>query len=144
MTATSTGDTTEAPILDIGEVVRRSGLPPSTLHVWEKHGLIAPSGREGLRRQYDADILQRIAVIVVCQRSGFSLAGIAELLAPDAFTEGKGRLADKLDELRRRQRDLAAAVTGLEHALACPAPSPIECPKFVSKLADVLPVERED
>lgn len=127
--------------IDIGEVVRRSGVPVSTLHVWERHGLIAPCGRDGLRRQYDADILDRVAAIVLYQRGGFSLAEIADLLLPDAFADGKGQLAGKLEELRNRQAALRTAITGLEHALACPEPSPMECSHFRSMLGDVLPIE---
>ncbi|WP_260440806.1 MerR family DNA-binding transcriptional regulator, partial [Pseudomonas aeruginosa] len=36
--------------LDIGEVARRSGVPASTLRYYEEKGLIASSGRHGLRR----------------------------------------------------------------------------------------------
>ena len=71
--------------IDIGAVIRASGLPASTLHVWERHGIISASDRAGGRRQFPDDILDRIAVIVVLQRSGFQLLEIAELLAPDAF-----------------------------------------------------------
>lgn len=133
--------TNEGP-LDIGDVVHRSGLPPSTLHVWEKHGLITPTGRAGLRRQYAPDILERIAVIVLFQRGGFSLAEISDLLLPDTLAAGKDHFARKLNELRHRQHELATAISGLEHALSCPEPSPIECPNFRSMLSNVLPVER--
>lgn len=130
-------------VLDIGEVVTRTGVPVTTLHVWEREGLIAPVGRSGLRRQYAADVIDRIAMIVVGQRSGFSLAEIGALLAPDAFaSSGKDALADKLDELRARRRELDLAITGLEHALACPHTVPTDCPTFCGMLDDVLPVER--
>jgi DNA-binding transcriptional MerR regulator len=132
----------EAPVLDIGTVVERSGVPTTTLHVWEREGLLEPVGRAGLRRQYAADVLERIALIVVSQRCGFTLAEIRDLLAPDAFDEGKGRLEAKLEELRERRRELDAAIVGLEHALACTYPVPTECPRFVAGLAAVLPVDR--
>ncbi|MGI9600337.1 MAG: MerR family transcriptional regulator [Acidimicrobiales bacterium] len=128
--------------IDIGDVVARSGIPPSTLHLWERDGLISPVSRRGLRRQYHPDVLQTIAVIVVCQRSGFTLAEIGELLDPETFNDGKQILVDKLEQLRGRQRELAMAIDGLEHALACSYPSPIECPGFHDKIADVLPVTR--
>lgn len=129
--------------LDIGEVVARTGVPITTLHVWEREGLIAPVGRSGLRRQYDAGVVDRIAMIVVGQRSGFSLAEIGRLLAPDAFaSSGKQALADKLDELRTRRRQLDVTIAGLEHALACPHEIPTDCPTFCGMLDDVLPVDR--
>ncbi len=129
--------------LDIAEVVRRSGLPVSTLHVWEKQGLIEPSGRRGLRRQYDPGVLEQLAVIVLYQRGGFSLGEIAELLRPEAIADRRARFARKLEELRDRHRELAAAISGLEHALACPEPSPMVCPQFQVILGDVLPVSDE-
>lgn len=127
--------------LDIGEVVRRTGVPTTTLHVWEREGLLAPVGRAGLRRQYAPDTVERIAVIVVCQRSGFTLAEIADLLRPGAFAEGKGRLEGKVAELRQRRLELDKAIDGIEHALSCTHESPLECPNFRAELADVLPLE---
>ena len=128
--------------LDIGEVVRRTGVPATKLHVWESRGLIEPVGRCGLRRQYGPDILNRIAVIVVCQRSGFSLADIAKVLAPGAFDEGKGLLEEKLTELQQRRDDLDRAIDGIQHALTCRHRSPLDCPDFHEELAGVLPVAR--
>jgi DNA-binding transcriptional MerR regulator len=131
-----------AQLLDISEVVRRSGIPATTLHVWERHRLVEPVSRTGLRRVYSADVLDTIALVVICQRSGFSLAEIAQLLEPDAFADGKQRLVAKLDELRARRAELDHAIAGLEHALACESPSPLECDKFRRELTDVLPVDR--
>ena len=130
------------PRLDIGEVVRRSGLPPSTLHFWERNGLIAPVGREGLRRQYEEEVVDRIATIILFQRGGFTLEEIRSLLSPGAFDKGEDPIETKLDELRRRQDLLQTAITGLEHAVSCREPSPIECPRFRAMIAEVLPVRR--
>jgi DNA-binding transcriptional MerR regulator len=52
-------------MLDIGEVVRRTGVPASTLRFYEEKGLLAASGRHGLRRQYDEGVLDRLALIAV-------------------------------------------------------------------------------
>ena len=49
--------------LDIAEVARRSGVPASTLRYYEERGLIAPIGRRGLRRLFDAGVLERLALI---------------------------------------------------------------------------------
>lgn len=126
--------------LDIGEVIERSGVPASTLHVWERHGLIEPCGRVGLRRQYPVGVMTTIAIIVVCQRSNFSLAEIKALLQPEAFAGGKQLLTEKLTELRTLQSQISDAITGLEHALDCTAPSPLACPGFERHLTNVLPV----
>lgn len=129
--------------LDISEVVSATGLPASTLHVWERRGLIQPAARRANRRRYDPDVLDRIAVIVVLQRSGFRLHEIAGLLAADAFSGGKDALAAKLDQLTARRRSLDQAIEGLEHALRCTSPEPLECPGFRRHLDGVLPVEQD-
>lgn len=128
--------------LDIGEVIERTGVVASTLHLWERRGLIAPIGRAGIRRQYDQTVLSKIATIVLCQRSGFSLAEIAAVLNNEAFENDKAMLREKLAELQEMQASLATAINGVEHALNCSFPSPLECPGFQKHLADVLPVER--
>lgn len=126
---------------DIGDVVERSGVPVTTLHVWEREGLITPVGRAGLRRQYGPDVFDRIALVVVSQRSGFTLAEIRELLDPRSWAEGKQALESKLDELRRRRDELDRAIDSIEHAIDCPHPSPLDCPTFLESLGDVLPVD---
>ena len=126
-------------LLDIGDVVARTGVPVSTLHVWERHGLLTPAGRVGLRRQYEPNVIEQVAVIVLCQRTGFSLAEIAELTRPGAFADGKHGLHDKLVELREQRAVLDAAISSLEHALACPEPEPLQCERFRSQLEAVLP-----
>lgn len=128
--------------LDIADVVSRSGVPTSTLHVWERKGLIRSIGRNGLRRQYHPTVLRTIAIVVLCQRSGFTLAEIAGLLAPGAFDDGKQPLADKLGDLQRLRADIDTAIDGLQHALDCPSPSPLNCPGFLRHLDGVLPAER--
>ena len=130
-------------MIDIGTVVAESGIPTSTLHLWEREGLVEPVGRVGLRRQYDDGIMQRLAIIVIAQRSGFSLSEIRSLLTTSGTTSGRLHLAGKLDDLRRRRADLDVAIESLEHAIACTAPSPTECPTFLGQLDAVLPVRRE-
>lgn len=38
--------------MDIAEAAKRSGVPASTLRFYEEKGLIASTGRKGLRRLY--------------------------------------------------------------------------------------------
>lgn len=127
--------------IDIGEVIARSGVAASTLHVWERNGLITPTGRSGLRRQYGDDILTRIAMIVTAQRAGFTHDEIRPML-DDGIDREKTELRTKLDELRARRDELDAAITSLEHALDCAYPSPTECPDFLAWLDGVLPIDR--
>jgi DNA-binding transcriptional MerR regulator len=122
--------------LDINEVSRRSGVPASALRFYEEKGLIASVGRRGLRRLFDAQVLERLALISLGRAAGFSLEEMARMFAPG----GKPRLdrtvlAAKADELDRRIRELTAMRDGLRHAQNCRAPSHMECPTFRRLLA---------
>ncbi|RKP49364.1 helix-turn-helix domain-containing protein [Trinickia fusca] len=117
--------------LDIAEVAQRSGVPASTLRFYEEKGLIASSGRRGLRRLFDAGVLDRLALIALGRTAGFSLDEIALVFAPDGQPHiDRQRLAAKADELDKTIRELSAVRDGLRHAAVCSAPSHMECPKF--------------
>ena len=117
--------------LDIAEVAQRSGVPASTLRFYEEKGLIASSGRRGLRRQFDAGVLHRLALIALGRAAGFSLDEIALMFAPEGPPRiDRQMLAAKAEELDRTIRKLSAMRDGLRHAAACPAPSHMECPTF--------------
>ena len=117
--------------LDIGEVAKRAGIPASTLRFYEQKGLVGSVGRRGLRRQYDPDVLERLALIALGRSAGFSLDEIARMFAPDGKLEvDRPMLAGKADELDLTIRKLSAMRDGLRHAAACRAPSHMECPTF--------------
>ena len=119
------------PDLDIAEVARRAEVPASTLRYYEEKGLIAPTGRRGLRRQYGPDVLERLALIAIGRSAGFSLDEIARMFAPDGRPRIEPRtLLDKADELDRTIRELEVLRDSLRHTAACPAPSHMECPTF--------------
>jgi DNA-binding transcriptional MerR regulator len=118
-------------VLDIAEVSRRSGAAASTLRFYEEKGLIASVGRRGLRRQFDARVLERLALIALGRAAGFSLEEIALMFAPDGRPRlDRQALAAKAKELDRTIRKLTAMRDDLRHAAACPAPSHMECPTF--------------
>lgn len=117
--------------LDIGEVAQRSGVPASTLRFYEEKGLIASIGRRGLRRIFDARVLERLALIAVGRAAGFSLEEIARMFTPDGRPRiDRQMLAAKAEELDGTIRKLSAMRDGLRHAAACGAPSHMECPSF--------------
>jgi DNA-binding transcriptional MerR regulator len=119
------------PIMDIADVAARSGVPASTLRFYEEKGLVASTGRRGLRRLFDAQVLERLALIGLGRAAGFSLDEIALMFAPDGRPRiDRKMLAAKADELDRTIRRLTAMRDGLRHAAACRAPSHMECPTF--------------
>jgi DNA-binding transcriptional MerR regulator len=117
--------------LDISEVAQRSGVPASTLRFYEEKGLIASTGRQGLRRRFDSGVLERLALIALGSAAGFSLDEIARMFAPDGRPSiDRQLLAAKAQELDGTIRKLSAMRDGLRHAAVCPAPSHMECPTF--------------
>jgi DNA-binding transcriptional MerR regulator len=117
--------------LDIGEVAKRAGIPASTLRFYEEKGLVASVGRHGLRRQYDPEVLERLALITLGRSAGFSLDEIARMFAPNGKLQvNRPMLVSKADELDLTIRKLSAMRDGLRHAAACRAPSHMECPTF--------------
>ena len=76
----------------VGRVARRSGVNVSTLHFYEKKGLIRSWRSGGNQRRYKADVLRRIAVIKAAQKMGISLEEIRRALAalPDNRTPTTG------------------------------------------------------
>ena len=122
--------------MDIAEVARNSGVRASTLRFYEEKGLIASRGRKGLRRDFDAGVIERLALISLGAAAGFSLDEIARMFTADGRPRiDRRKLAAKADELDRTIRKLGAMRDGLRHAAVCPAPSHLECPTFRRLLA---------
>ena len=74
--------------LTVGEVAARSGVAVSALHFYERNGLIRSWRTDGNQRRYARDVLRRVAVIKVAQRTGLPLAEIRAALStlPEART----------------------------------------------------------
>jgi len=118
-------------VLDIGEVAERTGVVPSTLRYYEEIGLIASLGRHGLRRQFDADVLLKLALIAMGKVAGFSLEEIAGMFGRDGRPDiPRDQLRVRADELQRQMVELRTLRDVLRHVADCPAPSHLECPTF--------------
>jgi len=133
--------------LDIAEVVQHSGLPASTLRFYEEKGLIASVGRRGLRRLFDADVVERLALIALGRAAGFSIDEMARMFTPKGRPRfDRQKLVAKADELDKTIRELSAMRDGLRHAAACRAPSHMECATFrrILKAAASEPWAREE
>lgn len=119
--------------MDINTVSKKSGLPASTLRYYEEKGLIRSRGRKGLCRLFDETIIERLALISLGRRAGFSLEEMRAM-----FIQGKKidrtLLLVKADEMDRKIKELVSMRDGLRHAVQCSAPSHFECPKFLRLL----------
>lgn len=108
----------------IGEIARRARLNVSAIRYYEARGLLPHAPRIAGQRRYSAETLDRLGVIDVAKRAGFSLEDIRLLL--DASDKGEPahrrlqELADrklpKIDELIRRAEGVRA---WLEMAKTC-------------------------
>lgn len=120
-------------LLDIAEVADHTGLAPSALRFYEKRGLIAATGRNGLRRTYHPDILGRLALITCARGAGFTLAEIARFLrASPTDAELRTRMAEKANQLDEDIARLIRMRDSLRHASTCTHDPLVECPDFKS------------
>ena len=120
--------------MDIAEVAKASGLPASTLRFYEEKGLIKSSGRSGLRRLFNANVIERLTLIALGRNTGFSLDEIGEMFTHEGPDINRTLLLAKADELDIKIKELTAMRDGLRHAAACDAPNHFECPKFLRLL----------
>ncbi|WP_378740134.1 MerR family transcriptional regulator [Nocardia brasiliensis] len=119
----------------IATVVQHFGIPLSTLHYWERRGLIIAQRRGG-RRCYDTDQLYRIDLIRQWQSTGLmSLDEIAVLLsAPSAASPDarwRALVHAQLTALEHRMAELDRARDYLHVLLTCPHRGELErCPNY--------------
>ena len=131
--------------LSVGLVAKRADVAVSTLHFYEKKGLIRSWRNSGNQRRYKRDVLRRIAVIKAAQKMGITLEEIKHTLSslPDNRTPTKSdwqtlssnwqrQLDDKI-EFMQRVRDYVNGCIG------CGCLSMERCPIYNAddKLADI-------
>lgn len=92
----------------IGEFSRETGLPVSTLHFYERKGLIAPLRNEAGHREYgDAD-LAWVAFIERLKETGMPLAQIK--MYADLRERGDSTLRERMGMLVEHRRALLATI----------------------------------
>jgi MerR family transcriptional regulator, redox-sensitive transcriptional activator SoxR len=120
--------------LTVGEVAERSGVAISTLHFYEAEGLITSWRNSGNQRRYAREVLRRVAVIKVAQRTGIPLAEIREALAtlPEKRTptsaDWKKLSARWRERLNRRIECLTRLRDQLDGCIGCGCLSLESCP----------------
>lgn len=123
--------------LDIAEVAEQTGMTASALRFYERRGLIKSTGRNGLRRTFGHEVLDRIALISCAQAAGFTLAQIARFLVATPDDAGlRERMAEKARELDQDIARLTRMRDSLRHASTCTHRPLIECPEFKSRIRD--------
>jgi MerR family redox-sensitive transcriptional activator SoxR len=64
-----------------GDLAHRAGVAVSTLHFYEREGLITSRRTSGNQRRYTRETLRRVAFIRMSQRLGIPLARVRDALA---------------------------------------------------------------
>jgi MerR family transcriptional regulator, redox-sensitive transcriptional activator SoxR len=127
--------------LTVGEVAERAGVAVSTLHFYEAEGLIASWRNSGNQRRYAREVLRRVAVIKVAQKTGIPLKEIREALAtlPEKRTpttadwkklsaRWRGRLSERIERLTRLRDQLDGCIgCGCLSVDSCPLRNPGDC-----------------
>lgn len=117
--------------LDIGEVASASGLPASTLRYYEEQGLIASVGRHGLRRQYEPEVLTRLALINMARTAGFLLSDVGDILGHNSeLAIPRDELRARADALEKKAQEIKALAAIMRHVAKCSATSHLQCPTF--------------
>ncbi len=119
--------------LTVGEVARRSGVAISTIHFYEKKGLIQGWRTGGNQRRYDRRILRRVAIIRIAQRAGVPLALIKEHLekfpsAPITARQWQTLSQDWRAMLNERITGLVQLRDQLDTCIGCGCLSLKDCP----------------
>ncbi|MGQ4878577.1 redox-sensitive transcriptional activator SoxR [Billgrantia sp. LNSP4103-1] len=120
--------------LSVGEVARRSGLAVSAIHFYEAKGLIKSRRNAGNQRRFSRDVLRRVAIIKVAQRTGITLAEIRA--AFDTLPASRAPTAADWQRLSASWRHALDERIGrltklrdqLDHCIGCGCLSMEECP----------------
>jgi MerR family redox-sensitive transcriptional activator SoxR len=121
-------------ILTVGQLSQRSGVAISTLHFYETKGLITSSRNSGNQRQYNRDILRRVALIKVAQGLGISLSEIKNCLKKlpknkkASNEDWKTASKEWGEDLNRRIVQLTKLRDQLDKCIGCGCLSLKECP----------------
>lgn len=127
--------------LTVSEVALRSGVAVSTLHFYEAKGLITSWRNRGNQRRYAREVLRRVAVIKVAQKTGIPLAEVRKALStlPEMRTPTaadwrelsklwRAQLNDRIERLTRLRDQLDGCIgCGCLSLDSCPLRNPWDC-----------------
>lgn len=120
--------------LSVGEVARRSGLTVSAIHFYEAKGLIHAGRSAGNQRRYPREVLRRVAIIKVAQRTGIPLKTIREAFKAlpaertPTVADWRKLSASWKAELERRIDRLTRLRDHMEDCIGCGCLSVTSCP----------------
>jgi DNA-binding transcriptional MerR regulator len=117
----------------IGDVVRRTGVPASTLRFYEEKGLLPPPPRASGRRLFDERTLAQLDVICLARDTGFTLSEIRQLVGEFGRNRWRRLAERKLSQLATAADRLAAMQVLLTELLKCRCPDIEFCGRQLRK-----------
>lgn len=125
----------------ITTVAEHFDVPISTLHYWERQGLLLPHRRAG-RRYYSREQVYRIALIKLWRTTGLlGLTDIAGVLDRDDSDGWRDIVTTRMAAIRTEMETLATAYDYLDLLLDCRQRGDLaQCPGFRASIA--VPVSR--
>ena len=126
-------------LLTIGELADRTGVATSALRYYDEIGLVRPARRESGRRLYTSSAVGLVGVVLLLREVGFALGDIRRLLRSGSTGRvWRDLAAKKLEDLDQQIAKAQVARTAIEHSLACPHDSILDCPTFWAVVASIL------
>jgi MerR family transcriptional regulator, redox-sensitive transcriptional activator SoxR len=117
MTAVTSGPPTTQPRLTVGEVARASGVAPSAVRFYDKHGLIPSQRTPGnQRRFYEVDGCL-VKIVRVAQRAGLSVVEIRDLMSDLPQDRSKINIEDFLRLRRKLEAEVRERMQALTSVL---------------------------
>jgi MerR family transcriptional regulator, redox-sensitive transcriptional activator SoxR len=126
--------------LSIGEVARRAGVNASAIRYYERAGVLPPPARMRGQRRYTDEALDRLSVIDVAKRAGFSLDEVRVLLSTTdagapAHEQLRSLASRKLPEVEALIERAEAMRAWLTVAQGCQCPTLDVCSLFATSSA---------
>lgn len=113
----ATGSASSTGLITVGDVAASSGVAPSAVRFYDKHGVIHSVRTSSNQRRFDASAACRIQIARLAQRVGLTVREIAELFSPlpaEPEPEDWSRVADRLiSQAEQRVTDLRAQLDAL-------------------------------
>jgi MerR family transcriptional regulator, redox-sensitive transcriptional activator SoxR len=131
-------------LVPIDKIAKRSGFSASALRYYERCGLIIQGVKIGGRRHYPSSIVQRLAVVRVCQSIGFTLSEISQLLDCAPSREGTWRemAMARRTQVEQQIKELEHVLELIDATIDCACLKLSDCPQMGpnSHLSRLLPL----
>ena len=127
--------------MTIGEVARRVALRTSAIRYYERIGVLPKPVRASGRRQYNAAILERLAIVRFAKHVGFKMTEIKHLLEGVEGRPPPARWRAMATAKARQLQTLVAQARAMHRAMM--ATLHHECPHLVERGDELAKQERD-